>query len=216
MGEDPSSGPSCCSTPSSLGSSWTSSRIASGASLPITVAILTLVFGTRCAEAHCRPADSPPIRFDRQTARVARYRWSRSATAKGGTHVGTEARLRHLSRGRSRTTSRSGACGVMRACGPCGRSASGPSSPATSTAGTSAWPPEGSAVFSSPAWSSRSCTTASCYSHRRDVPRAAHTRAARTRSPDRRWAHGEDSSPVSPRTWSTSSRRPWSSARSAC
>ena len=47
-------------------------------------------------------------------------------------------------------------------------------------------------------------------------PRLCPTRAARIRSPARRWARGAASSPASPRTWSTSSRRRWSSARSAC
>jgi amino acid permease len=42
------------------------------------------------------------------------------------------------------------------------------------------------------------------------------TPAARTRSPGRRWARGADSSPASRRTWSTSSRRRWWSARWGC
>ena len=46
--------------------------------------------------------------------------------------------------------------------------------------------------------------------------RRSRTRAAPTRSPGRRWVRGAGSSPAWPRTWSTSSRRPSSSARSAC
>ena len=60
--------------------------------------------------------------------------------------------------------------------------------------------------------SSRSCTTG-CASASPRCPRRCRTPAARTRSHARRWARGADSSPDSPRTWSTSSRRPSSSAR---
>ena len=60
--------------------------------------------------------------------------------------------------------------------------------------------------------SSRSCITA-CASPSRRCRLPCRTPAAPTRSRARRWARGAASSPAWPRTWSTSSRLRWSSAR---
>ena len=88
--------------------------------------------------------------------------------------------------------------------GRSGRSVSARSSRGISTAGTSASTPGGSVVCSSPASSSRSCTTA-CATASPRCRRHCRTRAAPTPSHGRRWARGADSSPGWPRTWNTSS-----------